>query len=172
LFRSTREGCNCIHSLAFPERTVDTTELAWHRAIDICDQKFVMRNAFCIGLLSKVFVIVVLVIWSWVTVSAQQRESYPHSMKGYEIYSWSSRGQWYFSLVIGTNRQKTFQGIASDRSRVKGLAALKGRLDLLPAGEDVFWSDCRIPQTSLRQKNIVDEIIAHCRIRQLNLRVS
>src|SRR2546423_13466191 len=40
----------------------------------------------------------------------------PHSMKGYELYSWKSRGEWHFSLLIGTNRLKTFSEVNSPKN--------------------------------------------------------
>ena len=96
----------------------------------------------------------------------------PHSMKGYELYSWQSGGQWYFSLLVGTNRQKTYQEIVSPNVRIKGTAPLKIKLDLLPAGEELAWSKHRIPKMTMPPKSIVDEIADHCRKRRLNLRVS
>ena len=35
------------------------------------------------------------------------------SMKGYELYSWQEGGQWKFSVLIGTNREKTLDEIKS-----------------------------------------------------------
>jgi hypothetical protein len=95
----------------------------------------------------------------------------PHSMKGYELYSWQSRGQWYFSLLVGTNRQKSYPEIVSPGVRIKGTAQLKRKLDLLPEGEELTWSKHRIPKMKMPPRSIVDEIIDHCRERRLNLRV-
>jgi hypothetical protein len=131
-----------------------------------------MRSVQSKRLLAKLFIVAVIVIGASVSLSAQQGgNGLPHSMKGYELYSWQAREQWYFSLVVGTNRQKTFQEIAAPRSRIKGLAALKRKLDLVPKGEDLIWSARRMPKTKLPRKTIVDEIIAYCRERGLNLRV-
>src|ERR1051325_1013820 len=38
---------------------------------------------------------------------------FPESMKGYELYSWKEGKQWKFSLLIGTNRDKTLEEIKS-----------------------------------------------------------
>jgi len=38
----------------------------------------------------------------------------PHSIKGYEIYSWQDEGKWVFKLITGTNRQKTIVEIMSN----------------------------------------------------------
>ena len=35
------------------------------------------------------------------------------SMKGFELYSWQAEGEWHFALVVGTNRSKTHEEIAS-----------------------------------------------------------
>jgi hypothetical protein len=37
----------------------------------------------------------------------------PHSIKGYELYSWSEYSQWHFTLITGTNRSKTLREIIS-----------------------------------------------------------
>ena len=57
---------------------------------------------------------------------AQSRDAtLPHSMKGYELYSWKSRGEWLFSLLIGTNRLKTFREVSSRKIRVPGVRAAR-----------------------------------------------
>ena len=38
---------------------------------------------------------------------------FAESMKGYELYSWQEGDQWKFSLLIGTNRDKTLEEIKS-----------------------------------------------------------
>ena len=85
------------------------------------------------------------------------------SMKGYELYSWQVQGEWYFALVIGTNRIKTYDEIASPEVRVRGLEALEGQLDQLPSGEQVFWSAQRVPNTGLPPHEMIDEIRTYCR---------
>jgi hypothetical protein len=69
----------------------------------------------------------------------------PHSMKGYDLYSWQDGDVWYFTLITGTNRMKSFDeiiapdDIISDDGFIKitvsGMADLKTLLALLPAGE-------------------------------------
>src|SRR5215217_6231928 len=81
----------------------------------------------------------------------------PHSMKGYELYSWRSTGQWYFSLVVGTNRQKTYQEIVAPGVQIKGVAGLKRKLDLLPEGEELSWSRHRISKMTVPPRSIADE---------------
>jgi hypothetical protein len=75
----------------------------------------------------------------------------PHSMKGYELYSWQEDNQWHFTLITGTNRTKTMAEITSEedsisesgwvKARVEGVDAVKNVLSRLPQGESVFWCD-------------------------------
>ena len=37
----------------------------------------------------------------------------PHSVKGYELYSWEENGQWHYTFITGTNRVKTMKEITS-----------------------------------------------------------
>lgn len=61
------------------------------------------------------------------------------SMKGYELYSWEKDGQWYFSVLIGTNREKTLEEIQSADVALKGIDELKAVLKSIPAGQYVTW---------------------------------
>lgn len=83
----------------------------------------------------------------------------PDSLKGYELYSWLEDSQWHFTLVTGTNRNKTLEEItaAEDfiseagwvRIQVIGVEAIKAVLSKLPQNESVFWmTGMRSEQTS------------------------
>ena len=61
------------------------------------------------------------------------------SMKGYELYSWKIKGHWYYSLLPGTNRLKTYEEIAAPSVVRRDAAGLKAELQKLPKGEEVFW---------------------------------
>ncbi len=73
----------------------------------------------------------------------------PHSMKGYELYSWQENDQWHFTLITGTNRNKTLEEITSGENTVSadewvhmhvvGIDAIKTVLGRLPQNEYVFW---------------------------------
>ncbi len=73
----------------------------------------------------------------------------PASMKGYELYSWLQDGQWHFTLITGTNRNKTLDEIvAADdfvsesgwvKVTVAGAEALQKALSKLPKNEFVTW---------------------------------
>ena len=84
-------------------------------------------------------------------IDATSIEKLPHSLKGYELYSWSDGSQWHFTLITGTNRLKTIEEITSKgdsisetgwvKIQVVGADAIKDVLSRLPEGESVFWCD-------------------------------
>ena len=73
----------------------------------------------------------------------------PHSLKGYELYSWLEGSQWRFTLITGTNRNKTPEEITSQgdfisetgwiKISVAGIEPLKIVLSKLAEGESVIW---------------------------------
>ena len=75
----------------------------------------------------------------------------PRSMKGYELYSWQEDGQWRFTLITGTNRNKQLEEIVSGENiesedgwvsiRVTGIDEVKALLSRVPEGEFVSWNN-------------------------------
>jgi hypothetical protein len=73
----------------------------------------------------------------------------PHSMKGYELWSWPVDDEWHFTLITGTNRLKTVEEITNGEDvidpegwvkiNVMGVDGIKRVLARLPRGEQVFW---------------------------------
>lgn len=61
------------------------------------------------------------------------------TMKGYELYSWQEDGQWYFSVLIGTNREKTLEEIQAPDAKLKGIEELQPFLESIPIGEYITW---------------------------------
>jgi hypothetical protein len=82
-------------------------------------------------------------------LSIKAVEGLPHSMKGYELYSWLEDGQWHFTLITGTNRNKTLEEIISKEDfisesgwvkvHVVGIDAIKDVLKKLPPNEFIMW---------------------------------
>jgi len=83
----------------------------------------------------------------------------PHSMKGYELYSWEEENEWHFTLITGTNRTKTMEEITykedyiSETGWIKihvvGSDAIKDVLSRLHQNESVFWcGELHIGQTT------------------------
>ena len=66
--------------------------------------------------------------------------TFAESMKGYELYSWQDGGQWKFSVLIGTNREKTLDEIKSADVVLSGVGALTSTLEKIPAGQSITWS--------------------------------
>jgi hypothetical protein len=64
----------------------------------------------------------------------------PESMKGYELYSWQEGNQWKFSLLVGTNREKTLDEIKSIDTVLPDVKALLSTLKKIPSGQYVTWS--------------------------------
>jgi hypothetical protein len=105
-------------------------------------------------------------------------------MKGYELYSWQADDQWYFTLVTGTNRQKTIEEITTGedvlnaggwtRLSVQGLDALKAMLGRLPAGEEVFWAGELAPGSGivLPPQDMIEAVKEFCLDKGLLLSVS
>ena len=122
-----------------------------------------------------------------VITSASPVETLPHSLKGYELYSWPVNGLWHFALVTGTNRDKTLDEIISTENivsaegwvhvQVAGLDALKTLLGRLPQNEHVFWlagpRSEQTPQSNINimlpASEIIDTIKDHARQYGLNL---
>jgi len=85
------------------------------------------------------------------SIGATSIEELPRSFKGYELYSWSEDSQWHFTLITGTNRNKTIEEITSEgdsisedgwvKIHVVGADAIMDVLSRLPQGELVFWCD-------------------------------
>lgn len=65
---------------------------------------------------------------------------FPESMKGYELYSWQEGDQWYFSLLVGTNREKTLDEIKAADTVLHGVGALTSALEQMPEGQYITWS--------------------------------
>lgn len=61
------------------------------------------------------------------------------SFKGWELYSWRVGGEWRFSLLMGTNRQKQCDEIKSEKTALT-LAKLREALQKLAGEESVFWA--------------------------------
>ena len=56
----------------------------------------------------------------------------PHSFKGYEIYSWPQDNLWHYTLITGTNRDKTVQEIITGNNTVSGLDVFPNSRDTDP----------------------------------------
>ena len=73
----------------------------------------------------------------------------PRTMKGYELYSWREDGQWRFTMITGTDRNKTLEELVSGEDFISeagwvkatftGTDDIEAALDKLAPGEFVLW---------------------------------
>ena len=63
----------------------------------------------------------------------------PHSIKGWELYSWPYGKSWNFSVLAGTNRVKSFEEVTKNKLIVSGTYSLKMLLDKFPENEEISW---------------------------------
>ena len=81
------------------------------------------------------------------------------SMKGWELYIWQQDGETHFSLLVGTNRIKTKEEIT--QASVKGIDAIKPKLDQLKVGQYVFLKGRRL--TDRAPQDQARAVAEHCR---------
>ena len=104
--------------------------------------------------------------------NASQPEPTPlgESMKGYELYSWQDGSQWKFSLVVGTNREKTIDEIKSADFVLSSVDALKSKLEEIPAGQYITWSSKET--LSFPPDDIIQQVEQTCKDEGLILSVA
>ena len=61
-----------------------------------------------------------------------------HSMKGFELYVWETKGEIYYSLLPGTNRIKSYEEIHKAKSVVNDLESIKQKIDSISPGESII----------------------------------
>ena len=106
----------------------------------------------------------------------------PDSFKGYELYSWEEGGQWRFTLITGTNRNKTHEEIVAPEDMetadgwvkltVAGEENLLRLMARLPRGEDVFWGTALATGFAMPPADVIGRIEAECRRLGVNLVVA
>ena len=102
------------------------------------------------------------------------------AFKGIELYSWQNQsGQWCFSLLYGTNRDKSYREVTASELTLVGVTNLKKRLNALAEGESVFWltgtadgpKDGNPPLTQPPDQ-VAEEVITYCRQRHITVHVT
>lgn len=110
----------------------------------------------------------------------ESRGLFPHSMKGYELYSFKVGPDWNYTLLTASNREKTFAEISSsdgfiDRGGLtkitaRGADKLAGILSLrLPKGEEIVWRSSTPKGVSLPPASDVDLVKKSAKTRELRL---
>jgi hypothetical protein len=89
--------------------------------------------------------------------------------KGIELNSWKPQSKdWHFSLLMGTNRNKTIEEITDSKVVIVGVAELEQRLAKLPKGENVYWNNYAKEPVP---KNIVEELSKFSKQIRINLHI-
>ena len=91
------------------------------------------------------------------------------SMKGWELYSWTERGIWRFTLLVGTNRFKQALEIKAPAVALPNVTALKEKLGELASGQSVFWETTvgfDLPPTAT-----LETVRQHCQTLGLRLEI-
>jgi hypothetical protein len=71
---------------------------------------------------------------------AQNKE--PKPVLTNELYSWKdSNGEWTFSILGTTNRQKTAEEVFGEKEAIHGVDQLKRRISHLPRPSRLVWFD-------------------------------
>lgn len=73
----------------------------------------------------------------------------PDSMKGYELYSWQQKNEWHYTLITGTNRNKTVAEVTQSEDTINddewvnihviGTECLKTVLGRMPRTAYTLW---------------------------------
>ena len=109
-------------------------------------------------------------------------DTLPSSMKGYELYSWQENDGWHFTLITGTNRNKTQEEIISGEYFISetgwvnihctGVEAIKAALGKVPSGQWVSWRDGAFvsegDKLTLPPQDIIDNVKDYAVGRGLN----
>ena len=87
-----------------------------------------------------------------------------HSLKGFELYAWKENGDWVFSLLIGTNREKTLGEVTDPAATLPGVEALLKKLGQLQAGEVVTLMPLPgVNDPAIIPAELIDQIRTACR---------
>jgi hypothetical protein len=89
------------------------------------------------------------------------------SMKGYELYSWEKDGEWYFSILVGTNREKTLDEIQSADATLQGVDELIAALKPIPAGLYITWS--AFDPLAFPPEDLIQQVAEFCTEHRLEL---
>ena len=107
----------------------------------------------------------------------------PGSMKGYELYSWQENDGWHFTLITGTDHNKTLEEITSGEYFISetgwvnihciGEEAIQTALGKVPSGEWVGWLNGAFVSDDgkliLPPQDIIDNIKAYAIVHGLDV---
>jgi hypothetical protein len=104
--------------------------------------------------------------------------SFSHSTKGWELYSWPNVNDWNYSILIGTNRLKSYNEVITNKIVIVGKDSLKMLLDKIPIKDEILWVGKgwlenawhdNYGNLSLPEINTINEIKNYCSQKKLVL---
>jgi hypothetical protein len=72
------------------------------------------------------------------------------SMKGFDLYAWEKDGNIYFTLLPGTNREKTAGEIYNMNYAVEGMTAIENKINEIDSGEYIFLKPVQTDTVDLK----------------------
>ena len=72
------------------------------------------------------------------------------SMKGFDLYAWEKGKNTFFTLLRGTNREKTSEEIYDIKNAVEGMSAIENKINEIDSGEYIFLKAIHIDTTDLK----------------------
>ena len=93
------------------------------------------------------------------------------AFKGIEMYSWRAGGAWKFSLLSGTNRNKTKSEVMLPSNSISGVTRVKKKLARLADGEEVFWFNLKGEPFAYPPASVIRDLEDFCRGKGIKLRV-
>ena len=94
------------------------------------------------------------------------------AVKGVELYSWKDEGGAFrYSLLWGTNRNKTDTEIKAPPCVLHDVPALKAALGRLAVGEHVFWANATCPKKDceLPSPDMMRDLSSHAHVVRVTL---
>jgi len=91
---------------------------------------------------------------------------------GFELYSWKTGPDWYFSILEGTATVRSLEAIKSPKVQLRGTVFLKGRLASLPTGETLYWRTDKNRGLALPPQEIIHDIARFAATSQIHLMVA
>jgi len=98
------------------------------------------------------------------------------AFKGMELYSWQNKsGEWQYSILVGTNRNKTIEEIQTTPLELQGV---KKEIAQMAVGESLFWTNNIYDPNASQSVNfsfppdtVVNELKEFAREKQVDLYV-
>lgn len=101
------------------------------------------------------------------------------SLKGWDLYSWQIGNERYYSLLYGTNRDKTVEEVqfitnsTAQIAKVNSIIDLKNILLKITPAENIYWHACYSGSENISMPidSIITDLKIFCIARKLNLQI-